>query len=148
MFRGSFSHTLDDKGRVIIPARFRNIIQTEGGDAVILTEKDNCLYGYTLNEWSAFEKRIKSMADMSDTFRRYLRRLVGSVQECTFDKQGRIVIPPEMRSYAGLEKEVELVGVLDHFEIWSPENRTIENEKLEKELQQVEVRNEIAKLGL
>ncbi len=148
MFRGSSSHTLDDKGRIIIPTRFRNIIQTGGGNALMLTQRDHCLYGYTMNEWSKLEEDIKSMANMSDSFRRFLRIFVGSAQECTLDKQGRVLIPQSLREYGGLEKEIVLVGVLNHFEIWSQDNWTMENELLEKDMQQVEVRNEIAKLGL
>lgn len=148
MFRGSSSHTLDDKGRIIIPTRFRNIIQTGGGSTIMLTQRDRCLYGYTMNEWSRLEQQIQSMANMSDSFRRFLRIFVGSAQECSLDKQGRVLIPPQLRQYGNLEKDVVLVGVLTHFEIWSHDNWEEENSLLEKDLQQVEVRDEIAKLGL
>lgn len=148
MFRGSSSHTLDDKGRIIIPARFRSIIQSDGGDMVMLTRRDDFLYGYSMNGWSKFEEQVRSMANMSDAFQRFLRIVVGSAQECPLDKQGRVLIPQSLRDSAQLEKEVELVGVLNHFEIWSKANWTKENELLKKDMQQVEVRNEIAKLGL
>lgn len=148
MFRGSSSHTLDDKGRIIIPTRFRNIIQTGGGNTLMLTQRDGCLYGYTMNEWSTLEQEIKSMANISDAFRRFLRIFVGSAQECTLDKQGRVLIPQSLREYGELEKDVVLVGVLNHFEIWSQDKWARENELLKKDMQQVEVRDEIAKLGL
>lgn len=148
MFRGSSSHTLDDKGRLIIPARFRSIIQSEGGDAVMLTQKDKAVFGFSLQEWSRVEERIRSMANTSDAFRRFRRIFVGSAQECPCDKQGRVLIPPALREYAQLGKEIVLVGVQDHFEIWSQENWVKENKAMEMDMQEAEVRNEIAKLGL
>jgi MraZ protein len=148
MLRGRSSHTLDDKGRIIIPARFRSIIQSEGGDMVVLTQRENYIYGYSMQEWNKFETEVRSMANMSDSFQRFLRFVVGSAQECPIDKQGRVLIPQTLRDEAGLEREVELVGVLTHFEIWSKDNWAEEKDLLKKDLQKVEVRNEIAKLGL
>lgn len=148
MFRGSSSHTLDVKGRLIIPARFRDVIRAGGGDAVMITRMDGSLFAYTLSEWSKIEERILSLAEKSDSMRRFRRVFVGGAHECPVDKQGRVLIPPALRAYAGLEKEVVLVGVLEHFEIWSQQNWDKENEAMEMDMQQVEVRNEIAKLGL
>lgn len=148
MFRGRSSHTLDDKGRIIIPSRFRSIIQSGGGDMVMLTQKDNFLYGCSMQGWSRIENEIQSKADMSDSFQRFLRLFVGNAHECPLDKQGRVLIPQVLREAAGLQKEVELVGFLTHFEIWSKDNWAKEHELLKKDLQKVEVRNEIAKLGL
>jgi MraZ protein len=73
---------------------------------------------------------------------------IGGAFECLCDSQERILVPPTLREYAGFEKEIVLVGVLDHFEIWSKENWEQENAKLELDMQQEGVRNEIAKLGL
>lgn len=148
MFRGSSSHTLDVKGRLIIPARFRDVIRAGGGDAVMITRMDGSLFAYTLSEWSKIEERILSLAEKSDSMRRFRRVFVGGAHECPVDKQRRVLIPPALREYAGLEKEVVLVGVLEHFEIWSQQNWDKENEAMEMDMQQVEVRNEIAKLGL
>ena len=80
--------------------------------------------------------------------RRFRRTFIGSANECLFDKQERILIRPELRSYAQLEKDIVLVGVLDHFEIWSRSNWDKENEEIENDMKREEVRNEIAKLGL
>ncbi len=148
MFRGSSSHTLDAKGRLIVPARFRDTIRAGGGDVIMITRMDGSLFAYSLSEWGKIEERILSLAEKSDSMRRFRRVFVGGAHECPVDKQGRVLIPPALRAYAGLEKEVVLVGVLEHFEIWSQQNWDKENEAMEMDMQQVEVRNEIAKLGL
>lgn len=148
MFRGSYPHTLDDKGRIFIPTRFRDIIRGGGSDALMITRMDRCLFAYTLDGWSQIENRILAQAENSEYMRRIRRVFVGGAHECQFDKQGRVLIPPALRAYAELDKEIVLVGVLNHFEIWSKENWDKENEAMEMDMQKVEVRNEIAKLGL
>jgi MraZ protein len=148
MFRGSHPHTLDDKGRIIIPTRFRELIRAGGNDAIMVTGMDRCLFAYTLDEWGTIEARILARAENSDTMRRFRRFFVGNAHECQFDRQGRVLIPPQLRAYAALEKEIVLVGVLNHFEIWSKENWERENGTVEMDLQKVEVSNEIAQLGL
>jgi MraZ protein len=148
MFRGSSTHTLDAKGRIIVPSRFRDVIRAGGGEAVMVTCMDHSLFAYTLNEWSKIEDRIMALAEKSEHMRRFRRVFVGGAFECVSDKQGRILIPPTLRDYAGLEKEIVLVGVLDHFEIWSRDNWAKENELMENGMLQEEVRSEISKLGL
>ena len=148
MFRGSSFHTIDAKGRVIIPARFREIINAGGSDGVMVSGMDGCLFAYTFDEWSKIEKRILSLAEKSASMRRFRRLFIGGAFECGIDKQDRVLIPPTLRAYAELDKEIVLVGVLDHFEIWSRASWDMENENLMKDLQEEEVRNEIARLGL
>ena len=148
MFRGSSFHTIDDKGRFIIPARFRDIIRVGGGDGVMLTRMDGSIFAYTYDGWGKIEAKILSMAEKSDAIRRFRRVFVGGAFDCACDKQGRVLIPPSLRQYANLEREVVLVGVLDHFEIWSRESWESENLHMAEDMQKEEVRNEIAKLGL
>ena len=148
MFRGSFSHTLDDKGRFIVPARFKDVIRASSNDAVMITSLDGCLVAYTLEEWSKIEDRILAMAEKSRSMRRFRRLFVGGAHECACDKQGRVLIPPTLRSDAALEKDIMLVGVLDHFEIWSQEKWVEEKEALDDDMQRAEEADEIAKLGL
>lgn len=148
MFRGSSTHTLDDKGRFIIPSRFRDLIRAGGGDSVMITRLDGSLYACTLNEWAKIEQRMAALAETSDYIRRFRRVFGGNAHDCTCDKQGRVLIPPSLRAYAQLGKEIVLVGVQNHFEIWSHENWEKENQTMELDMQQAEVRNEIAKLGL
>ncbi len=148
MFRGSSFHTIDAKGRLIIPARFRDVIRADGGERVMLSRMDGCVVVYVLEEWRRIETRILQLAQKNDNMRRFRRVFIGGAFDCTCDKQERIRIPPLLREYAGLQKDVVLVGVLDHFEIWSREKWEQENQNLEKDLKQEEVRNEIASLGL
>jgi len=147
MFRGSSFHTLDAKGRIIVPARFRDIIRANG-DGVMVSRMDSCLLAYTFPEWHQIESRILALSEKSDTMRRFRRVFIGGAFECTCDKQERILVPPSLRQYAGLDKEIVLVGVLDHFEIWSRDNWDIENTHMEEDMTKEVVRNEIAKLGL
>jgi MraZ protein len=147
MFRGSSFHTLDVKGRLIVPARFRDIIRTNG-DGVMVSRMDSCLLAYTFPEWGEIEKKILTLAEKSETMRRFRRVFIGGAFECICDKQERILVPPTLRQYAELEKEIVLVGVLDHFEIWSRENWDRENTHMEDDMKKEAVRNEIAKLGL
>jgi MraZ protein len=147
MFRGSSFHTLDAKGRIIVPARFRDIIRANG-DGVMVSRMDSCLLAYTFPEWHQIESRILALSEKSETMRRFRRVFIGGAFECTCDKQERILIPPSLRQYAELDKEIVLVGVLDHFEIWSRERWDSENTHMEDDMTKEVVRNEIAKLGL
>jgi len=148
MFRGSSFHTIDSKGRIIVPARFREIIKADGANGVMISRMDSGLVAYALSEWRKIEARILSLAEKSDNMRRFRRVFVGGAFECMRDKQERILIPPTLRQYAELDREIVLVGVLDHFEIWSRENWERENLNMEADMKKEDVRNEIAKLGL
>ena len=148
MFRGSSFHTIDAKGRVIIPARFRDVIRADGADGLMISRMDSCLVGFTFNEWRNIESKILAMAEKNDNMRRFRRVFIGGSFECSCDKQDRILVPPSLRQYAELEKEIVLVGVLDHFEIWSRDNYDKETMVLEKDMKKEEVRNEIARLGI
>ncbi len=146
MFRSSSFHTIDPKGRIIIPARFREVIRSGGGDGVMVSCLDGGLCAYTFNEWRNIEKKV--LAAKSKHMTQFKRIFIGNACECMCDKQERILIPQSLREYAGLEKDIVLVGLLDHFEIWSKENWERENQIMEQELEKDEVREEIAALGL
>jgi len=148
MFRGSFFHTIDSKGRIIIPAKFRDVIKAQESNGVMVSRIDGGLVAYTYDEWRNIETRILSLAEKSENMRRFRRVFIGGAFECTCDKQDRILIPQNLRQYAELDKEIVLVGVLDHFEIWSRKSWDRENIHLEKDMKKEDVRNEIAKLGL
>ena len=148
MFRGSSSHILDPKGRIIVPSRFRDLIRAGGGDAVMITRMDKCLCAYPLSEWNKIEEKILDLAEKGDAMRRFRRVFVGGAFECACDKQGRVLVPPSLREYARLDKDIVLVGVLDHFEIWSKDNWEKENQLMEDDMLKDEVRVEISRLGL
>ena len=152
MFRGSSSHTIDAKGRVNIPTRFRELIRNNGGNGLILSGPgldEKGLVAYPYKSWEKVEEKILQMAEKNRAMRRFRRIFIGESAECPIDRQGRILIPQSLRDYAGLEKDIVLVGVLDHFEIWSLDNWNDEKRKLhEEDMSNEEVSNEIAKLGL
>ena len=149
MFRGSSYHTIDAKGRIIIPTRFRDVIRGDGeAGGLMISRMDSCLVGFTFSEWRKIETKILVMAEKNDNMRRFRRVFIGGAFECSGDKQDRILVPPSLRQYAQLEKEIVLLGVLDHFEIWSRGSYDQETMILEKDMKKEEVRNEIARLGI
>jgi MraZ protein len=148
MLRGSSFHTIDAKGRIIVPARFREVLKERGSQNLMMTRMDGALVAYPMDEWLKIEKRILSLAEKSASMRRFRRVFIGGAFDCALDKQDRTLIPPALRQYAQLEREIVMVGVLDHFEIWSKDLWDRENQSLEADLQKEDVRNEIAQLGL
>ena len=148
MFRGSSFHHLDPKGRLIIPARFRDVLKQSSVDGLMVSKMDGALFCYTFEAWHKIEQRILNLAARSDNMRRFRRIFIGGAHECPLDKQARILIPPSLREYSGLSKEVVLVGVLGHFEIWARENWLQEDDKFQSDLQNEDMRNEVAELGL
>ncbi len=146
MFRSSSFHTIDAKGRIIIPTRFRDVIKAGGGNGVVVSTKDKCLYAFTFDGWRVIEEKILALnSGHSGELRRFL---LGNAHDCLCDKQERVLIPPNLREYAGLEKEIVLVGLLDRFEIWSRNRWDKVQLKIEQEMEKEEVKQEIASLGL
>lgn len=123
MFMGEYSHTIDAKGRLIIPAKFREAL----GEEFILTKGlDGCLSIYPMNEWESFEEKLKDLPLTDKNARAFLRFFVAGATACELDRQGRILVPSTLREFAGLEKEVVLTGNLTRIEVWSKQ-KWIEN---------------------
>jgi MraZ protein len=121
VFRGRYTHTIDPKGRLSIPARYREELATRGTDTLVLTEGDHCVFAYPLDEWERWEERLRQQPQQSPEMRAYLRVAVASAKDCPVDKAGRTLVPPELREFAGLHKDVVIVGALTKFEIWNRE---------------------------
>lgn len=118
MFMGEYSHTVDTKGRLIIPSRFRE----ELGETFVVTKGlDGCLFVFSDEEWKAFEIKLKSLPLTNKNARQFARFFVAGATPCELDKQGRILLPATLREFAGLEKDVVLTGMLNRIEIWSKE---------------------------
>ncbi len=116
MFMGEYSHTIDTKGRLIIPAKFRELL----GEEFVLTKGlDGCLSIYPMEEWKSFEEKLKSLPLTNKNARKFSRFFVSGATVCELDKQGRILVPSTLREFAGLEKDVVLTGSLNRIEIWS-----------------------------
>ncbi|PIE71144.1 MAG: division/cell wall cluster transcriptional repressor MraZ [Deltaproteobacteria bacterium] len=148
MFRGHSYHTIDTKGRIIIPSRFRAEIQTGGGDGVMITRRDNCLFVYTFDEWSEIERHALALAKKDKRTRRFVRFFVGAAYECPCDKQWRVLIPQPLREYAGLEKEIVLTGMLERFEIWDRQRWDAGDTEMQDALDDEEYCREIDNIGI
>jgi len=118
VFRGRFEHTIDEKGRLSIPSRFREILSARGESELILTDFDSCLAAYPREEWRQLEEKIKRLSTIQKDVRNFLRLFYSSATEVPLDSQGRILIPPQMRDRAHLGKDVVLLGLLNKIEIW------------------------------
>ncbi len=118
MFMGEYHHNVDDKGRMIIPSRFREGL---GASFVITRGMDGCLFIYPMDEWERLEKKLKSLPFTKKDARAFTRFFFSGAAECELDKQGRTSIPSTLRHYAGLTKECVVIGVSTRVEIWSKE---------------------------
>ena len=116
MFMGEYNHTIDAKGRLIIPSKFREVL---GEEFVITKGLDGCLFVYDNQEWNAFEEKLKALPLNKKDNRQFVRFFLAGAAEVEVDKQGRILLPAHLREFAGLEKDVVLVGVGSRVEIWS-----------------------------
>lgn len=119
MFMGEYGHTIDAKGRIIVPAKFRESL----GDNFIITKGlDNCLFVYTNEEWQRFEEKLKTLPLTNKNARTFTRFFLAGAADVELDKQGRILIPSVLREFASLQKDVVFVGVGSRIEIWSKES--------------------------
>lgn len=125
MFRGSYQHTVDSKGRLSIPAKFREVLLGKGDDRIVITnfvvDGARCLDVYPLDEWMRFEEQIQSKPKFERRMVLFQNYYLGGACECLVDKQGRILIPPLMRRYANLKRDVVLVSALEKFRVWDQE---------------------------
>lgn len=119
MFMGEFQHSIDEKGRLIVPTKFREAL----GPAFVITRGlDSCLFVYPIKEWAALEQKLKSLPLMKSDARAFTRFFFSGATECELDKQGRVNIPANLREHAKLDKECVIIGVSTRVEIWSKEN--------------------------
>lgn len=136
-FRGRSVHRLDAKGRLRIPAKFREVLQNHYTDALIVAQLGDCLVAYPPERWDEIESKALSLSEVQPEHRAFLRRFVSSAEECEFDNQGRILIPPLLREDAGLDQEVVLAGVLTNFEIWDKSVWDVQAERDKQNYQKI-----------
>ena len=118
MFMGEYNHTIDTKGRVIVPAKFREKL---GEGSVVTKGLDGCLFVYPKEEWEKFEAKLNQLPMNKKDTRQVTRFFFAGAAGCEIDKQGRVLLPSVLREFAALEKDVVLVGVMNRIEIWSKE---------------------------
>ena len=117
-FSGTYAPKLDEKGRFIIPAKFREVFDADG--VCTLTHGlDGCLWLYSKPVWHEVSANLSKLSDIREGERRLKRYFVGGAKDCELDKQGRILIPPELRDFAKIKGEICLVGIGNKIEIWS-----------------------------
>lgn len=141
MFMGEYNHTVDPKGRLIVPSKFREQL---GNEFVVTKGLDGCLFVYPNSEWQSIEEKFRNISMTSKDARKFSRFFFAGAASCELDKQGRILLPSVLREYADLQKDVVLVGVLSRIEIWS-KDRWIETNDYDD---MDEVAEHMAELGL
>lgn len=116
MFMSEYNHTIDAKGRLIIPSKFREVL---GEEFVVSKGMDGCLFVYANEDWDAFERKLSALPMTNKEARKFTRFFLAGAAQVELDKQGRILLPAPLRDFAGLDKDVVLVGVGNRIEIWS-----------------------------
>lgn len=120
MFRGSSSLSLDAKGRMAIPARYREALLRTGDGSLVVTiaYAGHCLWLYTVAEWEQIERKLIKLSDLNDTTYRLKHALLAPAHECEPDANGRILLPAALRDAVGIDKQVQLIGMGNKFEVW------------------------------
>ncbi|HET7292023.1 MAG TPA: division/cell wall cluster transcriptional repressor MraZ [Vicinamibacteria bacterium] len=121
MFKGTYRYRIDPKGRLPVPPPFRRALREEGAGRVVVTLLDQCLAAYPPGEWARLEEQLSRLPAFSKPVKALTRALASRAVDCDLDGQGRILLPPALRASAGLTREAVVVGVLNRFEVWSPE---------------------------
>ncbi len=147
MFIGHFTHTIDTKGRLSIPVKFREEINADSkGIVYITTDLDPCLVAYTLEQWDALIEKINNFPVMNQGVKAYRRLLYSKATECSLDKQGRVLIPQKLRDHAGLSGDTYLIGNDNKIEIWHPKKWDASEARDMESISSIQ--DELAKLGM
>ena len=120
MFKGTYRHRIDPKGRLPVPAAFRRALAEEGAREIVVTLFDQCLAGYAPGEWARLEQQLAALPTFSRPAKSLTRVLTSQAADCEMDVQGRVLLPAPLRRAAHLDREAVVVGVLNRFEIWAP----------------------------
>ena len=121
-FSGEYSNALDSKNRVNIPAKFRKALDPINDRTFVITRGfDRCLTLYPIQEWNVVEQQLASLSSIRNRNREFVRSIVRYASYVQYDRQGRIVIPDNLKLYASIEKEVSIIGMITKIELWSPE---------------------------
>ncbi len=141
---------MDEKGRVSLPSRFRDVLSTQADSRLVLTTNvdpsGQCLVAYPLQEWQTFQERIATLPQFDESVIRLKRLHIAGATECTTDRQGRILIPPVLREYAGLKAQVLFAGLGSNIEIW--DRKRWEEERTRAKESLGAINEALARLGL
>ncbi|CAM3575723.1 division/cell wall cluster transcriptional repressor MraZ [Marinicrinis lubricantis] len=134
MFMGEYQHSVDDKGRMIVPAKFRDML---GPTFVMTRGLDNCLFIYPQEEWSVLEQKLKALPLMKSDARAFTRFFFSGATECELDKQGRVNIPNNLKEHAKLSGNAVVIGVSNRVEIWAKEVWDAYNQQSEESFNEI-----------
>ncbi|MBU3208468.1 division/cell wall cluster transcriptional repressor MraZ [Clostridium algidicarnis] len=142
MFMGEYQHAIDNKNRIIVPSKFREIL----GDKFVITKGlDGCLYIYDMDEWGLLQEKLKKLPLTSKDARAFVRFFFSGANEVQLDKQGRALIPQNLIEYSKINKEIISIGVISRIEIWSKERWEEYNES---NIDYDEVAEKMSELGI
>ena len=138
-FTGEYQYSLDSKGRVNIPAKFRQSLSKENQNTFVATRgQDPCVWIYPLTEWKKIEDDLRSLSSVSSVHRTFIRQIARSATPSTCDKQGRITLSPSLISYAKLDKEALIIGMINKIEIWNPETlNNVDTKNINKDINEL-----------
>ena len=140
---GEYQHNIDAKGRIIVPSKLRESL----GEKFVATKGlDNCLFVYPMDRWESIVEKLKALPWTNSDVRRFARFFTSSATECEVDAQGRILIPPNLREYTALQKQIVSIGVVDRVEIWNKEKW--ENYNSDENFVDNELAEKMAELGI
>jgi MraZ protein len=146
VFRGRYYHTIDGKGRIIFPAKLREIFAQNYDNRMVITNWDSYLLVFPYEEWTVIEEKIFQQSIIRREVRAFQRLFMSGAVDCTFDSQRRVLVPPALREYAQLEKEIVMAGMGRSIEIWNKERFEAE---LDKSSQDIEIYSDyMADLGI
>ncbi len=122
MFSGVYQHQIDAKGRTSLPSSFRDVLAGQGADKIFITNDlyEDCLQAYAPEEWTSFVAKVNALPQFDEATRQIVRAMIAPAHECPFDKLGRILLPPQLREYAGLAEQVVWAGGGKRIELWTP----------------------------
>ena len=146
VFRGQYQHNIDEKGRIIFPSKFREIFAEEYDNRMVITNWDGYLMVFPYDEWRVIEEKVAHQSIFRKEVRSFQRFFMSGAVDCNLDGQGRVLIPPTLREYAQLEKDIVLAGMLKVIEIWSKDRFEEEMKKAGSEIDKNT--NFIADLGI
>jgi MraZ protein len=138
VFRGNFTHSVDDKGRVSFPSDFRRVLNDSGDQRIVITNNisdgSRCIDGYNLSAWVEFESKLRTKSRFDSRMQKLETFYLTRATECTLDSSGRIMLPPHLRQYAGIEKEVSFTYASHGFRIWDSRVWNLVFSSIESEL--------------
>ncbi len=143
MFIGEYRHSIDDKGRLAIPVKFRGDLES---GAIVTRGLDGCLYVYTSAEWQKLAGKLAAMPMSQSNSRAFARLMLAGAMDCAIDGQGRIVLPEYLRKYANVKKNVVIAGLYNHLELWDEKAWNAYKQKTEKD--SGEIAEQLGSLGV